>query len=239
MTSVAYQLQRAPMGVVLLDCRRRVVAANGLARRLLEPAHGPILGVDLLELHPEPARAKVQWLLDSAQAHPLEPAGMAMTLPFGSLVARVTMMEGMGMEGLGGDGPGWCMIFHLPEGFSMEPAASPALADILVKLPVGSRSGVVLLDVADAVYLEAEGHYTRVHTADGQHFCSLSLAALVKRIDPAVFLRVHRSFVVNLRHARAIDRRDGQWAIVMAAPGSPQVPVSRARIDLVRRRLAL
>ena len=236
MTSVAYQLQRAPMGVVLLDCRRRVVAANGLARRLLEPVNGPILGADLLDLHPEPARAKVQWLLDSALARPLEPAGMAMTLPFGTLVARVTIMEGIG------DGPdtapGWCMIFHLPEGFSLA-AATPAAGDILVKLPVGSRSGVVLLDVADAVYLEAEGHYTRVHTADGQHFCSLSLADLVKRVDPAVFLRVHRSFVVNLRHARAIDRRDGQWAIVMAAPGNPHVPVSRARIDLVRRRLAL
>ncbi len=233
MTSVAYQLQRAPMGVVLLDSRRRVVAANGLARRLLEPVNGPILGADLLDLHPEPARAKVQWLLDAARARPHEPAGMAMTLPFGTLVARVTMMEGVSEEA-----PGWCMIFHLPEGFAMT-AAAPASGDILVKLPVGSRAGVVLLDVADAVYLEAEGHYTRVHTADGQHFCSLSLAALVKRVDPAVFLRVHRSFVVNLHHARAIDRRDGQWAIVMAAPNNPHVPVSRARIDLVRRRLAL
>lgn len=217
----------------MLDSRRRVVSANGLARRLLEPVKGPILGLDLLDLHPEPARAKVQWLLDAAQAKPEEPVGMAMTLPFGALVARVTMMEREG------EAPGWCMIFHLPEGFTMGQAAPPASGDILVKLPVGSRSGVVLLDVADAVYLEAEGHYTRVHTADGQHFCSLSLAALVKRIDPAVFLKVHRSFVVNLRHATAIDRRDGQWAIVMAAPGNPQVPVSRARIDLVRRRLAL
>jgi hypothetical protein len=222
------------MGVVMLDSRRRVVAANGLARRLLEPVRGPILGLDLLDLHPEPARAKVQWMLDSAQAKPDEPVGMAMTLPFGTLVARVTMMESVGE-----DQPGWCMIFHLPEGFTMDSAAQPASGDILVKLPVGSRAGVVLLDVADAVYLEAEGHYTRVHTNDGQHFCSLSLAALVKRIDPAMFLKVHRSFVVNLRHATAIDRRDGQWAIVMAAPGNPQVPVSRARIDLVRRRLAL
>ena len=218
----------------MLDSCRRVVAANGLARRLLEPVKGPILGLDLLELHPEPARAKVQWLLDTAQATPEEPAGMAMTLPFGTLVARVTMMEGVGED----EEPGWCMIFHLPEGFSMA-AAPPASGDILVKLPVGSRAGVVLLDVADAVYLEAEGHYTRIHTNDGQHFCSLSLAALIKRIDPAMFLKVHRSFVVNLRHATAIDRRDGQWAIVMAAPGNPQVPVSRARIDLVRRRLAL
>ena len=231
MTSVAYQLQRAPVGVVLVDGQGRVRSANALARRLLEPVGGAILGADLLALHPEPARAKVQWMLDAARARPDEPAGMAMTLPFGTLVARVTVVEGE-------DGPGWCLIFHLPEGFSLE-TARPASADMLVKLPVGSRSGVTLLDVAAIVTLEADGHYTRVHTADGQHFCQLAFADLLRRLDPAAFLRVHRSFIVNLHHAEAIDRRDGQWALVMAAPGRPVVPVSRARVELVRRRLAV
>jgi len=233
MTSIAYQLQRAPVGVVLVDGNGRVSAANALARRLLEPVGGAILGADLLGLHPEPARAKVQWMLDAARARPEEPAGMAMTLPFGTLVARVTTIEGE-------SGPGWCLIFHLPEGFALHVAAGPpASADMLVKLPVGSRAGVTLIDVAAAVYLEAEGHYTRVHTVDGQHFCQLAFADLVKRLDPALFLRVHRSFIVNLHHAEAIDRRDGQWSMVMAAPNRPLVPVSRARVDLVRRRLAL
>ncbi|MBI3445560.1 MAG: LytTR family transcriptional regulator [Magnetospirillum sp.] len=233
MTSVAYQLQRAPVGVVLVDGAGRVVAANTLARRLLEPVGGAILGADLLGLHPEPARAKVQWMLDAARARPDEPAGMSMTLPFGTLVARVTTIEGA-------DGPGWCLIFHLPEGFRLDGAlAGPASAEVLVKLPVGSRNGVALLEVGAIVHLEAEGHYTRVHTADGEHFCQLPFAELLRRLDPAAFLRVHRSFIVNLHHAEAIDRRDGQWALVMASPGRPRVPVSRARVELVRRRLAV
>ncbi|OAN48106.1 hypothetical protein A6A04_04950 [Paramagnetospirillum marisnigri] len=234
MTSLAYQLQRAPVGVIVLDGERRVIAANALARRLLEPVGGSILGADLASLHPDAARPKVQWLLDAARARPGEPAGMAMTLPFGTLVARVTVMEGVD-----GTDAGWCMIFHVPEGFSVVPTTVPASGDILVKLPVASRSGVVLLDVAEVAYLEAEGHYTRVHSEDGSHFCSLSLAELGRRLDPSVFLRVHRSYVVNLRHAQAIDRRDGRWSIVMAAPHAPLVPVSRSRVDLVRRRLAL
>jgi len=230
MSSFEYQLQRAPVGVVMLDAARRVVAANPLARTLLDPVAGPILGHDLLALHPPAARAKVAWMLEAAQAEPDRPVGMAMTLPMGTLIARVTVVDRP-------EGPGWCLVFHLPDRFG-QPAAAPG-GDILVKLPVGSRAGVSLLDVAAAVYLEAEGHYTRIHTADGQHFCPLAFAALGRRLDPTSFLRVHRSYIVNLHHAGAIDRRDGQWAIVMAAPGQPRVPVSRARLALVRRRLAV
>lgn len=228
MSSFEYRLQRSPVGVVQLDGERRVVAANALARRLLEPVAGAILGRDLLSLHPGPARAKVEWMLDAASARPDEPVGMAMTLPMGALIARVTTLDTA-------DGPGWCLIFHLPENFG-QPGA-PASDDVLVKLPVGGRGGLSLLDVDSVMYLEAEGHYTRVHTADGQRFCQLSFAELVRRLDPAGFLRVHRSYIVNLRHAEAIERGDGAWAIIMA--GRARVPVSRARVDLVRRRLAL
>lgn len=228
MSSFEYRLQRSPFGVVQVDGEGRVIAANTLARRLLEPGHGAIIGQPLLQLHPAPARAKVQWMLDAARARPDEPVGMAMTLPMGTLIARVTTLETAA-------GPGWCLVFHLPENFG-QPTA-PASDDVLVKLPVGGRGGVSLLDVADVAFLEAEGHYTRVHTADGQRFCQLSFAELLRRLDPAGFLRVHRSYIVNLRHADAIARADGTWAIIMA--GGARVPVSRARVDLVRRRLAL
>ncbi|NFV78848.1 LytTR family DNA-binding domain-containing protein [Magnetospirillum aberrantis] len=228
MSSFEYRLQRSPVGVLQVDSDRTVVAANPLARRLLEPVAGPILGRELLSIHPEAARAKVQWMLDAASARPDEPVGMAMTLPMGALISRVTTLETV-------NGPGWCLVFHLPENFGQ--SGAPASDDVLVKLPVGSRAGVTLIDVASVMYLEAEGHYTRVHTADGQRFCQLSFAELVRRLDPAGFLRVHRSYIVNLRHAEAIERGDGHWAIIMT--GRARVPVSRARVELVRRRLAL
>ena len=228
MSSFEYRLQRSPVGVVQLDADRRVVAANALARKLLEPVAGAILGRDLLSLHPGPARAKVEWMLDAATARPDEPVGMAMTLPMGALIARVTTLDTA-------EGPGWCLIFHLPENFGQ--SGAPASDDVLVKLPVGGRGGVTLLDVGSVMFLEAEGHYTRVHTADGQRFCQLPFAELMRRLDPSGFLRVHRSYIVNLRHAEAIERGDGHWAIIMT--GGARVPVSRARVELVRRRLAL
>ncbi len=231
MSNFEYRLQRSPVGVVHVDSNRRVVAANPLARRLLEPVAGPILGRDLLSIHPDDAaRAKVQWMLEAAAARPEEPVGMAMTLPMGALISRVTTLETV-------NGPGWCLIFHLPENFGK--GGAPASDDVLVKLPVGGRSGVTLVDVGTVVFLEAEGHYTRVHTVEGERFCALSFSELVRRLDPASFLRVHRSYIVNLHHAEAIERGDGQWAMVMAAPSRPRVPVSRARVELVRRRLAL
>ncbi|MGE4278954.1 MAG: PAS domain-containing protein [Magnetospirillum sp.] len=110
MSSFEYRLQRIPQGVVVLDGERRVVTANQLARRMLEGQGAvqgvAVLGTPILDLHPPMVRPKVQWLLDQALAQPEQPASMAMTLPMGTLVARVSLMDGV-------NGAGYCLVFHL------------------------------------------------------------------------------------------------------------------------------
>ncbi len=107
--SFEYRLQRTPVGVVILDPQRRVLTCNTLAARLLS-AHGRSWqGQDILDIHPPSTRDKVRWLLEAAEKSPTEPAGMILALPFGTLVARVTRLEGE-------DAGGFCMLFHRIEG---------------------------------------------------------------------------------------------------------------------------
>lgn len=231
MSSFEYRLQRIPQGVVVLDGERRVVTANQLARRMLEgqgAAHGVVvLGTPILDLHPPMVRPKVQWLLDQALAQPDQPAAMAMTLPMGTLVARVSLMDGV-------DGPGYCLVFHLVEALPQAPA------EPLLKLPLDSRHGVRLLDVTLAAAFRAERHYSRIIATDGsQHPCTMGFVELVERLDPVTFLQVHRSWIVNLRRAKAVERLDGQWRIVLDVPGAEPVPVSRAKVETLRQKLAV
>ncbi|WP_246472540.1 PAS domain-containing transcriptional regulator [Azospirillum tabaci] len=228
------------VGLVLLDGDRRVVSVNAAVARMLGRDR-PLLGASLHDLHPPGSRAKVELLL--AAAHdpdsPAAASSMMVALPGRTIVVKATALPAGGGAALA------LMLFEvngkaLPEPVPPPPAdavAEPVTP--LVKLPITTRQGVVLIDPADAVYVQADGHYTRVHTADGAFFCSLSLSELEARLDGRQFVRAHRRYLVNLRHAQAIDRSDGRAAFVMAAPGAPRVPVSRGRIEQLKKLLAL
>lgn len=231
-TSFQYRLQQIPVGIVTLDADRRVVAASPLAATLLSKTRADWLGLDILELHPPTVRAKVQWLLDSAEASPHQPAGMVLNLPDGTLVSRVSVIQGK-------NGHGFCLLFYTIEEPPLAAAPPEETPPWLVKLPLSSRGGLALMDVEDVIYLRAEGHYTCARRADSHAQCTLALAELAKRLPPDRFLRVHRSYLVNLRHVQAVERRDDQWLLVMNTNGADRVPVSRKNIDNVRRRLAI
>ncbi|WP_454019383.1 PAS domain-containing transcriptional regulator [Azospirillum sp. Marseille-Q6669] len=228
------------VGLVLLDGDRRVVSVNASVARMLGRDR-PLLGASLHDLHPPGSRAKVELLL--AAAHdpdsPAAASSMMVALPGRTIVVKATALPPGGGAALA------LMLFEVNGKALSEPAPPPPADAVpepvtpLVKLPITTRQGVVLIDPADAVYVQADGHYTRVHTADGAFFCSLSLSELEARLDGRQFVRAHRRYLVNLRHAQAIDRSDGRAAFVMAAPGSPRVPVSRGRIEQLKKLLAL
>lgn len=259
-----YALQNMDVGLVLLDAGRRVLAINPAAARMLgERAVGPaggLIGAALHDLHPPFHRARVELLL--AAAHdpdaPASACSMMLALPGRVLVLKASVLtpgsggtgDAMARDGAVDGVPGGAPFTALMLMEAAKPTAPPVAAgsapppaadpvEPLVKLPVETGQGVVLLDPADAVYLQADGHYTTVHTAEGAYFCGLPLSELETRLDPRSFVRTHRGYIVNLRHARAVERRDGRAAFVMAAPGAPRVPVSRARAEALKKRLAL
>ncbi|WP_448189480.1 PAS domain-containing transcriptional regulator [Azospirillum sp. sgz301742] len=226
--SFEYRLQRTPVGVVMLDLGRRIMAVNAVAGRLLRLKGANPLGADILDFHPPAARAKVRWLIDAAENATDGTAGMVVTTPMGSLVAKVTLL---------GD-QGFCMMFHALGESAMgegEPAGRPHL----LKLPVLRGGATVLVDIAEVVCLTAQGHYAEALTLAGTHLCPLPLAELEKRVDPLTFVRVHRRHLVNLRHVRAAERLDGRWTLALSGDHGPRIPVGRDKVELVRRLLAV
>lgn len=226
--SFEYRLERTPVGVVILDLGRRITAVNAVARRLLRLKDADPLGADILTFHPPAARTKVRWLIDAAENATDGTAGMVVTTPMGSLVAKVTLL---------GD-QGFCMMFHALGDWAMgedDPAERPHL----LKLPVMRGGATALVDIADVVCLTAQGHYAEALTLAGTHLCPLPLAELEKRVDPLTFVRVHRRHLVNLRHVRAAERVDGRWTLALSGDQAPRIPVGRDKVELVRRLLAV
>jgi len=78
-------------------------------------------------------------------------------------------------------------------------------APLLQRLLIRDGGRIVPVVLSDIVRLEADGDYVAVKTATRTHLVSLPLGKLEARLDPAKFLRVHRSHVVNLECVEALE----------------------------------
>ena len=98
-------------------------------------------------------------------------------------------------------------------------ARPPALPARLV----GERDGnFYLIDSANIEFLESSGNYVLIHTTGQQRQYSLrsTLQAMQERLDPASFLRISRSIIVNLGHVAAIERdADSAFCFVLGTHG--------------------
>ena len=68
----------------------------------------------------------------------------------------------------------------------------------LRRLPVRVGSRVRLVDVDEVAYFEAETNYVRIHLPGASHLVRETMGALEAKLDPARFLRVHRSLIVSI-----------------------------------------
>jgi two-component system, LytTR family, response regulator len=95
-----------------------------------------------------------------------------------------------------------------------------------------------IIPLADIALCEAQGNYTRVHFGTNRPLLRTSLQALEARLDPAVFFRVSRSHIVNLRFieemAPAVDD-----SYTVRLRGGRIVAVSRRQSRRLRDTLSL
>ncbi|HXL28158.1 MAG TPA: MHYT domain-containing protein [Bradyrhizobium sp.] len=119
-------------------------------------------------------------------------------------------------------------------GLGQPPRAAPA-----PRLPVEGANGTHFINSADVRSVRADAHYTRVHDGTRERMCPWSISEAEEQLDPALFLRVHRSHIVAIPHVTFV-RKEGDGAIVeLDGPSPHRVPVSRAKIAEVKARLGL
>ncbi len=82
--------------------------------------------------------------------------------------------------------------------------ATEALPKDTEYLSVKADYKVTLVRISDIVYIESEGEYVRMHLADGSTITTLfRLKNMEATLPSDSFMRVHRSYIVNLRAIRS------------------------------------
>lgn len=100
---------------------------------------------------------------------------------------------------------------------------------IFVETPGRLRS----LDVQDILYLKAEKDYTRIHIAGQSYLGSQGISVLEKRLDPQRFLRVHRSYIVNIYHIKEVYRDISKTFLVLN--DQTEIAVGRSYLEDLKK----
>src|SRR5437764_229129 len=86
----------------------------------------------------------------------------------------------------------------------------------LTRIAVKSVNRIVIVQVHEIIRIEAEDNYVRLW-ADRPYLHKETLSGLMSRLDPAVFLRVHRSHAVNIAAVRELrPMLHGEYLIMLA-----------------------
>jgi len=95
------------------------------------------------------------------------------------------------------------------------------------KLAVRKGGRTVLLSIDEIILLSARNKSTYAHTFENQYLVDMTLGELEERLAKDNFVRVHRSFMVNLDKIKEIVREEGAFVVVVADRDESRIPVAR------------
>lgn len=93
-----------------------------------------------------------------------------------------------------------------------ERAESPWLEELWIP----HRSELIRIDTEEVARIDAERDYVRLHVEDRSYLLLQTIAGLEKRLDPAKFIRIHRSTILRRDRIKGL-RHDGLgvWSVEM------------------------
>jgi len=103
----------------------------------------------------------------------------------------------------------------------------------LTRIPIRDGARVHVVATANVDYFEAQDDYVAIHAEGRTWLKSQRLADLESQLDPAAFLRVHRSYIVNVAAIVRIEAASRDTHCAVLRDGS-RVPVSRTGYQKVK-----
>ncbi|MEM8583746.1 MAG: LytTR family DNA-binding domain-containing protein [Bacteroidota bacterium] len=91
---------------------------------------------------------------------------------------------------------------------------------------------LITVTVSDIIYVEAYGDYSKLITADKTLVSNHGIGALEERLDPKLFLRIHRSYIINLGQVASMEKYPKSYVVKMK--NQDVVRVSRGYMDKVK-----
>ncbi len=98
---------------------------------------------------------------------------------------------------------------------------------VLERLVVKDGTRVQIIPMAKLDYAEAQDDYVGLHSERKTYLKQQTITSLESQLDPGKFVRIHRSYVVNLERIARIEPFTKDSRVAVLRDGT-QLPVSRA-----------
>ena len=99
---------------------------------------------------------------------------------------------------------------------------------------VKDRNRLIKIGIEEILWIEVDDKYCMLHTADRKFTVRQSLKELAQKLDPAVFVQTHRSYIVNATEIEDID-----LSLFIVRINGAEIPLGRAHKDDLMKRLQM
>lgn len=110
-------------------------------------------------------------------------------------------------------------------------------SDEIISRVVIKKSGKIhVISTNDIHYLEAQDDYVMIYTKDERFLKQQTMKYFEKHLDNELFIRVHRSYIVNVQRIERIEPYEKTNYILILKDGN-KIPVSRSGMQVMKEKL--
>jgi two-component system LytT family response regulator len=113
------------------------------------------------------------------------------------------------------------------------PVIAPHGEPYLSRLAIRDVGRVVFLGMDEIDWIEAADYYVQIHAGGKSYLHRESMNSLEDRLDPARFLRIHRSAIVNRERIKEL-RSQGRRDLTVVLTGGTELKVARSQRDKIQ-----
>lgn len=95
------------------------------------------------------------------------------------------------------------------------------------RIVLRTRNRILWIPAESIDWIESAGNYARVHVGNEGHLLRETMSTIQARLDPNVFVRVHRTAIVNIERVREVFPVARGEYVLLLKDGTTRVPLSR------------